>query len=175
MRHIKTSIISPNIRIRRPDLCEIGDYSIIDDFVYISCALKMGRFSHIAANCTLLGGGQPITIGDFVNIAPGCRLASASQDYTGGGLAGPCIPRGWEGEGIVGEIALSNHVLLGCNTVVLPGVFAPEGLATGAMTLLTDQGYEPWTLYVGVPARPLRARDRDEILRGAEELLKWLT
>lgn len=164
-------IISPNIRIRRPHLCQVGDYSIIDDFVYISCALKMGKFSHIAANCTLLGGGELITIGDFVNIAPGCCLASASQDYTGGGLAGPCIPPEYRGDSIVGEIVLSDHVLLGCNTVVLPGVFAPEGLATGAMTLLTVQEYEPWTLYVGIPARPLRMRNRTRILKSAEELL----
>jgi galactoside O-acetyltransferase len=171
----KEPIVSPNIRIRRPDLCEIGNYSIIDDYVYISCALKMGRFSHIAANCTLLGGGELITIGDFVNIAPGCRLASASQNYTGGGLAGPCIPPEHRGSSIIGEIVLSDHVLLGCNTVVLPGVYAPEGLATGAGTLLTAQEYKPWTLYVGVPARPLKTRDSARILRGAQELLKWLT
>ena len=167
-------IIGPNVRIRRPLSFEVGDHSIIDDFVYISCALKMGKFSHIAANCTLLGGGELVTIGDFVDIGPGCTIASASQDYACGGLAGPCIPVEYRGDSIIGEVILSDHVLLGCHTVVLPGVHAPEGLATGAMTLLTPQEYEPWTLYVGVPARPLKLRNRGEILQATQRLLAWL-
>jgi galactoside O-acetyltransferase len=98
-------------------------------------------------------------------------MICASHDYAEGGLAGPTIPEEYQGQSTTKAIWISRHVLLGCNTVVLPGIHLPEGMATGAMTLVTNQRYEPWTLYVGIPARPLRSRNKDKILEQANRLL----
>jgi galactoside O-acetyltransferase len=38
-----------------------------------------------------------------------------------------------------------------------------EGAAVGALSLVKSD-LEQWTLYAGIPAKPLRQRDRDEIL-----------
>jgi acetyltransferase-like isoleucine patch superfamily enzyme len=162
------AIISPHVRWRYPDRCSIGAHSIVDDFCYISASLSLGRFSHISAGCTILGGAQQVTIGDFVDIAPHCDIVSASQDYTYGGLAGPCIPEGFQGHSLSDPIHLSDFVLLGSHTVILPGCHLPEGLATGAFTLLRPSDIlKPWTLYVGCPARPLRPRCADKIVSAA--------
>ena len=61
-------IIGKTVRIRKPAQVSIGDYSIIDDFTYVSCGLKVGRFSHVGANSVIIGGDAHVCIGDFVNI-----------------------------------------------------------------------------------------------------------
>ena len=162
------ALLSRNVRWRYPTRCRIGAHSIIDDFCYISAALTVGHFSHVSANCTILGGSQPVTIGDFVDIAPGCTIASASQDYSMGGLSGPCIPEEFRGHSLIAPVHLSDFVLLGAHTAILPGCTLPEGLATGAFTLIRPSDIlKPWTLYVGCPARPLRPRCSQDILAAA--------
>lgn len=135
----------------------------------------MGNFSHIGANCTILGGNGKVFIGDFVNIAPGCRIVSASHDYTYGGLSGPTIPEEFAGRSITENIHIGNHVLIGCNTVILPGVEMPEGMAVGALSLVPKGLYKPWTLYAGIPIKELGPRDKTQILEQAEKLLNAYT
>jgi hypothetical protein len=62
--------------------------------------------------------------------------------------------------------------MLGTSSVVLPVVLpcfhVPEGVSTGAMSLLTaDMSLQPWTLYIGIPARPVRQWDSAQILEAA--------
>ena len=49
-------IIGKTVRIRYPELVEIGDNVIIDDFTYISTPLKLHDNVHIAAGCKIIGG-----------------------------------------------------------------------------------------------------------------------
>lgn len=166
------AIVGRTVRIRKPDRCRIGGQSIIDDFSYISCGITVGRFTHIGAQAVLIGGDAHITIGDFVNIAPGCRLIASSHDFSAGGLCGPAIPAEFAAPAITADIRVDDHVLLGTGTVILPGVHLPEGLATGAATLIKpDMSLEPWMLYVGVPARPLKRRRSEDIVAAARRLL----
>ena len=167
------AIIGKTVRIRKPRKCRIGDYSIIDDFSYISCALTVGRFTHIGAQAVIIGGAAHITVGDFVNIAPGCRLVAASHDFSQGGLCGPTIPEKFCAPSVTADIRIDDHVLLGTGTVILPGCHLPEGMATGAMTLITpSMKLKPWTVYAGVPARVLKPRAAAGILAAAQRLLK---
>lgn len=138
---------------RYPELCYVGRHSIIDAFCYISCALQVGKFTHISANCTFLGGGVKVWIGDFVNIGPGCRIVSASQDYWTDRLSGPCIPDEYDQGGVQDPVHIGDFCLLGTNTVILPGVKLPKGVATGAGAVLKPRVYTPWAVYVGSPAR----------------------
>ena len=70
-------------------------------------------------------------------------------------------------------MSIGDHVLFGTNTVVLPGTQVPEGVSTGALTLLTPKlKLEPWTLYAGAPARPIRVRERAEMLATARRLME---
>ncbi len=173
LAHIgRNVIVGKTVRIRKPALVSVGDHSIIDDFAYVSCGLTLGRFAHIGAHAVIIGGKAHVRIGDFVNIAPGCRLIAASNDFSAGGLVGPAIPPEYADEAITADIHMADHVLLGTGTVILPGVHIPEGVSTGAMTVITPRtDLEPWTLYVGAPARPIRARERDRILEQARRLM----
>lgn len=164
-------IIGKTVRIRRPQEVIIGDHVIIDDFSYIPCALEIGSYTHIGASCSMIGGCGKITIGSFVNIAPSCQLVTASNDYKGGGLVGPAIPAEFAGEVIVKPVTIGDHVLLGCNTTVLPGAVLPEGMAAGAFSLITEQEYMEWALYVGIPAKLHCLRDGEKMKDMAQKLL----
>ena len=165
-------IIGKTVRIRRPQEVVIGDHVIIDDFAYIPCALEVGSYTHIGASCSMIGGSGKITIGSFVNIAPSCQIITASNDYKGGGLVGPAIPEEFADKPILKPVVIEDYVLLGCNTSVLPGAILPEGMATGAFSLVREQEYRPWSLYVGVPCQLHCPRDGREIKRKAENLLQ---
>ena len=168
----KNVIIGKTVRIRRPHDVMIGDNVIIDDFSYIPCALEIGSYTHIGASCSMIGGSGKIAIGSFVNIAPSCQIVTASNDYKGGGLVEPAIPVEYAGEPIIEPVIINDFVLLACNTTVLPGAILPEGMSTGAFTLVRKQDYMPWSLYVGVPAKYHCSRDGCQMKATAKKLLE---
>ena len=51
----------------------------------------------------------------------------------------------------------------------MPGVTLGEGAILGANSLATKD-LEPWTIYVGSPARPVKARKKEVILQYAKQL-----
>jgi len=169
------AIVGKTARLRKPEQVTIGRKSIIDDFTYIPCSLDLGDFSHIGSGCKFIGGAGKVTIGRFVNIAPGCAIVTGSNDYKGGGLVGPGIPKEFSGEARVAPVVIGDHALLGVFTTVLEGVEIPEGMATGAYTLVRPGvTYKPWTLYAGIPAREICPRDGSEMKKQSEQLLASL-
>lgn len=164
-------IIGKTVRIRKPEEVIIGDNVIIDDFTYIPCSMEIGNYTHIGANCSFIGGPGKVKVGSFVNIAPSCQIVTGSNDYYGGGLVGPAIPREFAGEAIVEPVEIGDFVLLACNTTVLPGTVLPEGMATGAFSLVRKQEYQKWSLYVGIPCKFLSKRDGSDMMKAAEKLL----
>ncbi|MDP4173530.1 MAG: hypothetical protein Q8933_06150 [Bacteroidota bacterium] len=145
-------IIGKTVRIRRPELVSIGDNTIIDDFTYISCKLNIGNYCHIASNVNMSGGNGEIIIGDFVGIASGCSLHPCSSDYLIASLDLPSVPPKYRFGGQCETIFIEDYVLLGANTVVLPGVKLPEGFASAAHSTISKKEYSPWTLYGGLNA-----------------------
>jgi acetyltransferase-like isoleucine patch superfamily enzyme len=175
----KGAIIGKTVRIRKPELVSVGDYSIIDDFTYIPCELIVGKYTHIGANTTFIGGSGKVTIGSFVNIAPGSQIITGSNHFTSGGLVSPTIPIQNINDTILEPIIINDHALLGVQCVIFPGVNIPEGASFGAMTMIKNRKYNPWTTYVGMPLRelgmPLRefgSREKDLILQQADKILK---
>jgi len=81
----KNVIIGKTVRIRYPELVEIGDNSIIDDFVYISTELKIGKYVHISSGANIIGGRTSyVEFKDFSSTAPNIVLAAGSGDYVSG-------------------------------------------------------------------------------------------
>lgn len=160
----KNVIIGKTVRIRYPELVDIGDNVIIDDFTYISTALTIGNNVHIAAGCKLIGGrNASVRIGEFSTLAPNVVLAAGSDDYVAG-IASPLVSREYKGQVEIGKIELRRHCIVGANSTILPNVTLHEGAAVGAQSLVKCDINE-WTLQGGVPARYLKNRNRDEILR----------
>ncbi len=156
-------IIGKTVRIRYPELVEIGDDVIIDDFCYISTALRIEGRVHIASGCKLIGGrGARVVLGEFSTLAPNVVLAAGSDDYVGG-IASPLVDVRFKGNVQIGTITLGRHCIVGANSTVLPDVTFGDGASVGAQSLVKHD-LEPWGLYAGVPATRRKSRDRDRIL-----------
>jgi len=119
------------------------------------------RLVHLASFTSYLGRGR-LTIGDFVSISSGARLYTGIDDFSGGSLVGPGVPEPYR-QPTRTFLTVEKFALVGANAVVFPGVTLGEGCAVGALSLV-DKDCEPWTIYGGVPARPLKARRKDRIL-----------
>ncbi len=160
----KNVIIGKTVRIRYPELVEIGDNVIIDDFTYISTQLKIHSYVHIASGCKLIGGkGSFIELCSYTTIAPNCLLGAGSDDYESG-LTHPMIPIQYRGNIHIGKIVLNKFVIIGANSVVLPDVIFGEGSAIGALSFV-KKNCSPWIMYAGIPVKKIKERNKSKILK----------
>ena len=152
--------IADSVVIKHPELVAIGNHVAIDDFCYITTALQIGDYVHIGPHCSIVGGTKAKCIlGDFAGLSAGCRIICASDDYTGSGLTNPTIPAPYRADVVVGTVTVGKHAVLGTNCVVHPNVTIGDGAALGSFSLATKT-LDPWRVYVGIPARSVKPRDR---------------
>lgn len=162
--------ISPNVEIIRPDCVKIGNHVAIDSGFYCTTSLEMGDYIHIAPYTTVIGGKKGyLKMGHFTGMAAGCRIVCVSDSHQGMGLIGPIIPSIYRDKLIIAPVIFENFVSLATNVVVLPGVTLGEGSVVGACSLVT-KNTEPWTIYYGVPAKPIKNRIKNKMLRFAKKL-----
>lgn len=162
--------ISAQVEIRRPHLIYIGSHVAIDTGFYITTAAEIGNFIHIGPYVTVIGGGNGLfKMGDFTNLAAGCRVICVTDTFVGDGLVTtPGIPP--EMCRLKNKpVVLQPFANVGTNAVILPGVTLGEGSVIGACSLVT-KNTKPWTIYTGIPARPQRLRPKEKILDYARKL-----
>ena len=148
----------------------VGDYSQIDDFVFLNAGEKtvIGKFVHIASFCSVIGGGE-FVMEDFSGLSAGCRIVTGSDDFLGGGLTNPTVPSKYTNVK-KSKIHIGKHVIIGTNVTILPGVTIGEGAAVGA-GVIVRKDLEPWTIYAGVDCKAIKKRPIDKILSFEKELL----
>ena len=96
-------------------------------------------------------------------------MISGSDDFMGESLGNACIPAKFR-KVDRSFIRLGKHAILGTNTIVHPGVTVGEGSVVGAgATVVRD--LEPWGVYLGAPARRIKARPSETILRMEGEMV----
>lgn len=155
-------IIGKTVRIRYPELVEIGDNVIIDDFTYISTALKLHSNVHISSGCKIIGGKDSyVEMKEFSTLAPNVVLSAGSDDYISG-IATPMVPLKYKANAVIGKIILNKHCIVGAGSVVLPNIIFYEGASVGALSLV-NRNLEEYTLYVGIPAKEIKKRNEGEI------------
>ena len=152
-------IIGKTVRIRYPELVEIGDNVIIDDFTYISTRLKIHSNVHISAGCKIIGGRKAfVEMKEFSTLAPNVVLSAGSDDYVGG-IATPMVPIEFKGKAKKGNIILNKHCIVGAGSVVLPNVIFEEGACIGALSL-ANRTLTEYILYAGIPVKEIKKRDK---------------
>ncbi|HEY5316110.1 MAG TPA: acyltransferase [Pirellulales bacterium] len=151
--------------IKQPQLIELGSHVAIDSFVYISTALQVGSYVHVAPMVTIIGGkDSKLVLEDFSGLSAGCRIVCGSDDFVRGtGLTNPTVPEGYHGRIKCTTIVIERHAIIGTNCVILPGVRIGEGAAVGACSLVKSN-LQPWTIYAGVPAVEVGRRRKETIL-----------
>lgn len=139
----------------------IGNNVRIDDFCVISAGsggIRIGSFVHIAVACTLIGK-EEIFVGDFSGISSRSAIYSSNDDYSGEFLTGPTIDDEFR-KVDSRPVRIGRHAIIGSGCIVLPGVEIGDGVAIGALSLVSRK-CESFSVYMGVPARRIKARKTD--------------
>lgn len=162
--------ISTRSSIYDAEQIEIGDNSRVDDFCLLSGRITIGRFVHAAPYCNLAGGELGIIMEDFSGLAYAVQVFTQSDDYSGESMTNPLIPDKYR-KVKKAKVFIGKHAIIGTGSVIMPGVELREGTSVGAMSLVR-KSTEEWSIYVGNPARRLKARNRHRIVELEKEFLK---
>ena len=160
-------IIGKTVRIRFPELVELHDNTIIDDFTFISTGLVLNEHSAIEAGSVIMGGpANTVTVGSYSCICSNSTLMCGTHDFRSGLhlVHNNHIPQGlyWN------DITLGEHVILGTKSTVLPGCNIATGARIGAHSLV-NMNLDSWTLYAGTPCREIGKVDRNTVLKYLED------
>lgn len=163
--------VSPLVSFVRPRLVKLGSHVAIDPFVHCSTALETGDHVHVSAHVGIIGGKDGVLrMGHFTNISVGGRIICGSDAFLGEGLvAAPGIPEAFRDRLIVEPVTFEDFVNTGANVTIFPGVRLAEGTVIGAGSVVMEST-EPWTVYVGTPARPLKVRPKERMLECARRM-----
>ena len=177
----KNVLIKKNVGIYFPKNLHIGDNVRIDDFTVIGSTKEpcyIGSYIHIASHCCILGSGG-FTMEDFSGLAPQVTIVTGSDDYTGGRLTNPMVPRDLAGVKEA-RVTLNKHVIIGTGCVIMPGVEIGIGSSVGALSLVSKP-LDPWGVYFGTPCKKIKNRSESllelekEVWRRVEEESKVST
>jgi acetyltransferase-like isoleucine patch superfamily enzyme len=149
--------ICPMAKLVKPEVISIGPYSLIDDFTFIygGKGITIGKYVHIASFVSIIGGGE-LEIGDYAAIAEGARLMTATDHYAGGARMNANLPRE-QRHVTLGKTVIERDVFIGTNTVLHPNLVVGEGAVVGSCSLVL-RDCDPWTIYAGVPCKPIGVR-----------------
>lgn len=169
MKHGIDFYLNDDVVIKRSDNATFGDHVAIDKGFYCTTQIDVGDYVHISPYCTVIGGKDGhFIMEDFTGLSAGCRVVCCGDDYTSGHLMNPTVPLKYRKVNN-NKVVLKRFSCLGTNCVVLPGVTIAEGSVVGANSLVT-KSTEPWTIYVGTPAKPIRKRPKELSYKFAKEL-----
>ncbi len=153
----------------------LGDRVRIDDFCVLSAGvggIAIGSHIHIAVYTSLIGAGR-IVLEDFCNLSSRVAIYSSSDDYSGQRMTNPMVPEEFTGV-THAPVTLGKHVIVGCGSVILPGVSLGEGAAVGSLCLVQND-CRPFGIYAGTPARFIKERQRDLLALEAAFLAQYGT
>lgn len=162
--------VSDRVVVYGAENVSIGDNTRIDAGVSILAAskgsyLNLGSHIHVAVGAIFMASGG-IDVGDFSTVGFNSSLVSASDAFDGSCLVGPVF----EPEFInvtKAAIVLQPHSIITTHCVLLPGSMMLEGSVLGAMAMLKGVA-KPWTIYAGVPAKPVKTRSMRALALGEE-------
>lgn len=139
----------------------IGNHVRIDDFCVLSAGeggIDIGSHIHIAVYTSLIGAGK-ITLEDFCNLSSRVSIYSSSDDYSGASMTNPTVPDEFKNVHHA-PVNLGRHVIVGSGSVILPGITLEEGVAVGALSLVT-KNCTSFGIYAGNPACRVKERKHD--------------
>lgn len=159
-KHIGENVkVSDKASIYNHDQIEINDNSRIDDFCVVSGKIRIGRNVHITPNCLVAGGEEGIIFEDFTTIAYNVQVFTQSDDYSGLTMTNSTVPKQYKNECKL-EVTIKRHSIVGAGSIIMPGVTLSEGTSIGAMSLVL-KSTEPWSVYLGIPAKKIKTRNKD--------------
>ena len=159
--------IGQNVRIHKTVLF-FGTNIFIGNNVRIDCysiitsnkAVILGDYIHIGAG-THIFGTEGIAIDDYCNISSRCSIFTKSDDFTDGYMTNPTVPEKFK-KVYAAPVHLQKHVIIGCGSIILPGVTLHEGASVGALSLV-NKNVESYSIAAGIPIHETGKRDKRQL------------
>lgn len=169
--------VGTNVRISRKasfygiERISVGSNVRIDDFCVLSAGfggINIGNYIHIAVYSSLIGAGR-ITLKDYCNISSRVSIYSSSDDYSGTFMSNPMVPLEFTNVSSA-NVLIDEHVIVGCGSVILPGVKVGKGSAVGALSLV-NKDVPKLKIVAGSPIKIISNR-RDDIFHHERKLVE---
>jgi galactoside O-acetyltransferase len=142
-----------------PEAIVMGNNIRIDCFCVISAREKvvLGDNIHIASGASI-NGSEGVEMGNFSGLSNRVNLFTASDDYIQGYLTNPTVPEEFK-KVKRGKVVLGEHVIVGCGSIIMPGVTLARGVSIGALSFVSRDVPE-YSVVSGNPARVLGTRNK---------------
>jgi len=95
---------------------------------------------------------------DYSGLAARVTVYGSTDSYRGDAMTNPCVPMEYR-HVRQKAIYLGKHVVVGTNSVILPGAYLDEGCSVDAMSLVMGR-LGAFGMYAGIPAKRVRDRSR---------------
>lgn len=163
---LKNTIKNPNIIV--------GDYTYYDDFEDVSNFEKNVKYHFDFI-------GDQLVIGRFCMIASGATFIMNGANHLTTALSSypfAIFGNGWEhamqdkSYPNKGNINIGNDVWIGCNATIMAGVTIGDGAIIAANATVTTD-VPPYTIVGGNPAREIKKRFPEEVIRKLLEIQWW--
>lgn len=129
----------------------------VDPYFLATCGIEAKGYNHLCAHSVVNGGAHGlVTLGEWAFIGWGSRVFTASDDYSG-----THGPHGPFGKNMMhrGDVVFEDFSGVASGSTVMPGCHFKEGAILGAQSYAPKgMVLEPWSIYVGTPAKFLRYR-----------------
>lgn len=139
----------------------IGNNTRIDDFCVLSAGeggIEIGQYVHIAIGVSIIGAGK-VLVEDFAGLSSRVSVYSSNDDYSGEFMTNPMVPSEYTSVNHA-PVTIGRHVIVGSGSVILPNITLEDGVAIGALSLVT-KNCEEFGIYMGTPAKKIKERKRD--------------
>lgn len=134
----------------------------------MTTSANIGDYVHISPYSVIIGGkDSTLIMKEFSGMSARTTVLAGSDDFTNG-MMNPQVPIKYRAPKLT-TVTFERFSCTGVHCVVMPGVTLGEGSVIGANSVVTKDT-EPWTIYIGTPARPVYFRDKTLIIKYAKEL-----
>ena len=146
--------------IRSKFLCNMMDWAIIEPiaprkirpWLLQRLGCKIGKNVFIGDHVRIdAGHAELIYIDDYAHITGGCRLLCHQRDLRGYRVGDNAATLKYR----LGEIHIGKGVMVGMESMIMPGVSIGDGAIVGAGSLVSKD-IPAWTIATGCPARVVK-------------------
>ncbi len=146
--------------IHRKRLQNMMDWAILEPFnprkirpkILRKLGCNVGKNVFIGDNVHIdMNHADLIHIGDYTHITGGCRLLCHQRDLRGYCQGDNAASLNYR----LGEINIGKGVMIGMETLIMPGVTIGDGAIIGAYSLVTKD-IPAWTIATGRPAKVVK-------------------
>ena len=159
--------VGENVAVNRsvvfysPKNIHVGSNSRIDCFSILSAAsqgIVIGDHVHISAYAALFGASGSIYVESFCALSSRVTVFTSTDDYVEGFMSNPTVPPEYRKEQI-GDVVFKKHALIGCGSVIMPGVTVELGGSVGALSFV-NKNVPEFAVVAGIPCRIIGQRNR---------------